>query len=124
MPQVLGREAAVEIGRFQQGMAGESAVNTRNIDLTPGLFLEVLIAANVVGIGMGVQDGFQLPALLIQNLTDFSTGILIPTAVNEPHLVFILQIEADFHRNIDVIGPCTYLDEFIRGQFTLPGVFL
>ena len=70
----------------------------------------------MVGVGMGVDDCGQLPALCIQNFLDFSAGILIVSAVDQPDIVITYAINADFGRGIDVIGIFCDLHQFIHGQ--------
>ena len=52
----------------------------------------------------------------IQNFLDFSAGILIVSAVDQPDIVIAYAINADFGRGIDVIGIFCDLHQFIHGQ--------
>ena len=52
----------------------------------------------------------------IQNFLDFSAGILIVSAVDQPDIVITYAINADFGRGIDVIGIFCDLHQFIHGQ--------
>lgn len=52
---------------------------------TAGLLLQVFIAADVVCIGMGVDDGVQAPSFPVHNLTYFPSGVLVAAAVNQTY---------------------------------------
>ena len=52
----------------------------------------------------------------IQNFLDFSAGILVVSAVDQPDIVIAYTINADFGRGIDVIGIFCDLHQFIHGQ--------
>ena len=116
VPQRLGRAAAVQQGGLQHRAAGDVLLHAGGVDGAAGLLLQVLVAADVVGVGMGVDDCGQLPALCIQNFLDFSAGILIVSAVDQPDIVITYAINADFGRSIDVIGIFCDLHQFIHGQ--------
>ena len=68
MTQVFKRIAAVEKGRFQYGMSGKRSFHAAGINPASGLLHQIFIAADVVRIGMGVDDGVETPALPFQNL--------------------------------------------------------
>ena len=65
MPQVLEGITSVQESGFQLGMACECRLHAFGVNLTAGLLLQVFIAADVVCIGMGVDDGVQDPSLSI-----------------------------------------------------------
>ena len=64
MPQVLEGITSVQESGFQLGKACECRLHAFGVNLTAGLLLQVFIAADVVCIGMGVDDGVQAPASL------------------------------------------------------------
>jgi len=80
VPQLLARIATVQKGRLQDRVTGKGAVDPRRIDFTPGLALQILIAADVVSIGVGVVDSGEPPAVGIQNLLFTAVG----SAENRP----------------------------------------
>ena len=63
--QVFKRVAAIEKRRLEDGMTGEIPLNAWSIDLATRLGLEVTVATDVVGIGVSVVDGGELPATLV-----------------------------------------------------------
>ena len=63
MAQVFKRIAAVEKGRFQYGMSGKRSFHAAGINPASGLLHQIFIAADVVRIGMGVDDGVERPFL-------------------------------------------------------------
>ena len=60
MLQILAGVSAVEEGRLQNWISGKCALDAGGIDAAAGLILEVTVAANVIGVGVGVVDGGQL----------------------------------------------------------------
>ena len=77
MAQVLGGTAAVEESGLQHRVPGEAALDPRGVDLTAGLPLQVLVAADVVGVGVGVVDGGEVPAVGVQQLAHLAPGVLV-----------------------------------------------
>src|SRR5699024_11119618 len=81
MPQVLWRIAAIEKRRLENGGSRKGTLNPGGIDLAAGLLLQIRISADVVGVGVGVVDGSQAPAMSVENLAHLAPGILIVAAV-------------------------------------------
>ena len=116
IPQLLEGIAAVKEGWLKHRVLHNRQFHGCGIDGAVKPILQQSIAAVMVGVGMGVDDCGQLPALCIQNFLDFSAGILIVSAVDQPDIVITYAINADFGRSIDVIGIFCDLHQFIHGQ--------
>ena len=65
--------------------------------------LQILVAADVVGVGVGIEYPLQLSALLIQYFAQFATGIFVITAVNKPGVDPVRAPDTDFGRAFDII---------------------
>ena len=115
MTQVLKRIAAVEKGRFQYGMSGERSFHAAGINPTSGLLHQIFVAADVVRIGMGVDDGVKRPLLPFQNLAHLASGILIIAAVNQTDFLIINEIHTYFDRTVNIETSGTGLNQFIHG---------
>ena len=64
-------------------MIREGTFQTRRIDLAACLFLKKAVAADVVGMGMSIVYGGQVPIVGCQNLQDLLCGILVvPLSIN------------------------------------------
>ena len=85
-------------------MTGKDAVNSRSVDFAPGLSLQILIAANMVSIGVGVVDGREPPAAGVEKLPDFSSGILVVATVNQANILLVQLHQPNFGRTLDVIS--------------------
>ncbi len=73
--QLTAGTAAVQKGRFQYGMSGKITFDARSIDAAPGLRLQVPVATDMVGVGVGVIDGGQLPPLDADHLIELVNAI-------------------------------------------------
>ena len=83
-------------------MPGEITVNARSKDPAVCLVLQIPVPADMVCIGMRVVNCFQLPAVCIQNLPDFTPGILIISAVNQADIGIIQPDKPDFCRAFNI----------------------
>ena len=110
----LGWEATVQVGGLQDRVTGEGAVHAGGVDGAAGLALKVLIAADVVGVGMGVIDGTQFPAVAVQHLTHPSSGVLVVAAVNQAHFSLTQLHQTDLGRALDVVAVWGHWDQFIH----------
>ena len=61
-------------------MSCEIALYPRRINLTSRLSLQIPVAADVVGVGMGVKYSGECPAVSVQNLSDFSSCVFVVAA--------------------------------------------
>ena len=95
-------------------MTGKGTIHTRGVNLAAGLLPKVLVAANVVCVRMGVENGPQRPSLLFQQLAEFPTGVFVVSAVDEVDLVFLCQIDSDFDGSVNIVTARSYLDKFIH----------
>ena len=64
-------------------------VDLRDIDAASGLPLKIFVSANVIGVRMRIVNGSQTPAMGFQNLTHFTPGVLIVSAVYQTHVGII-----------------------------------
>ena len=110
MPQLLTRIPAVQKGRLQDRVSGKGAVDSRRVDFTPGLALQIPVAADVVSVGVGVVDGGEPPAVGVQKLTDFAARVFIVTAVDQADVLHIQSHQSDLRRTLDVIASFRNLD--------------
>ena len=95
-------------------MAGKSAVNPRSVYFAPSLTLQILVAADVVGIGMGVIDRGEPPAVGFQDLSDFTPRVLVVAAVDQANVLLVQLHQPDLGWTLDVIAPLCNLDQFIH----------
>ena len=83
-------------------MPGEITLDSRCESLTAGLLLKVRISADMVGIGVGIVDGRQMPAVGIQNLPDLPSRVLVAAAVDEADIISLQPHQADLGRAPDI----------------------
>ena len=118
MPQVLWRIAAIEKRRLENGGSRKGTLNPGGIDLAAGLFLQISVAADVVGIGVGMVDGSQVPAVGVENLAHLAPGILIVAAVYEANLAVPQLHQADFGGTFNIIAPAGHMLQFKHPHFS------
>ena len=124
MPQCLGWEATVQVGGLQQWMSGQGTLYARGVNMASGLFLQVLISPNVIGVGMCIENHLQLPPVLLQELPNFSPGVFVISAVNQADLIVLQKGEANFNRCVDIVAPRPNLNQFIHnGGILSRGIF-
>ena len=114
MPQVLGRISAVEKRRLQHRVPGKRAVDSRRVDPTARLSLQIPVPADVVGVGVGVVDRRQLPAVGVQHLPYPPPRVLVVAAVDQADVFLIQPEEADVGGALDVIRPLGKLYQFVH----------
>ena len=114
MPQILTRIAAVKEGRLQYRVLRKSCLYAAGINFASRLPLQVFIPADMVCIGMGIQYGSQMPAVLIQYLPDFPSCILIIPTVNQIDILPVRNIDAYLRRAVYVITFLADLYQFIH----------
>ena len=83
-------------------MAGKGALDPRGVDTASRLSLQISVAANMVGVGVGVVDGGQLPAVGVQMLADLAARVLIAAAVDETDLRALQPHQSDLRRALDI----------------------
>jgi len=112
--QLLRRIAAVEKRGLKQRVAREIALDAGGVDLAAGLVLQVLVAADVVGVGVRVVDGGQVPAVGVEDLAHLAPGLLVVAAVDQADVFLIQPEEADVGGALDVIRPLGKLYQFVH----------
>jgi hypothetical protein len=126
VPEIAGRETAVKERRFKNRMARKVAFYPRSVNTAPCLSLQVFVAAYMVGVRMSIKNRFQMPAVLIKNLPDFSAGVFIAAAVYKICVGVIFYIYTDFCRAFNVITVLSNLYKFVHVNFSVqvcPGLF-
>ena len=114
MAQISGRKAAVKEGRLEDRPAGKGAVDPGGIDPASGLPLEILIAADMVRVGMRVVNRGQMPFVGIEDLPQLSPRVLVVAAVDQADIAVIQADQADLRRTLDIIIPLGNLNQFIH----------
>ena len=109
MPQFLTGIASVKKGWLQNRVFCESGLNAAGINFTSRLPLQIMVAPDMVRIGMSIQYGCQMPAVLIQNMPDLPPCILVIPAVNQIDIILIPNIDSYLCRTVYVIAPFTDL---------------
>ena len=105
-------------------MSGQGTLYARGVNMASGLFLQVLISPNVIGVGMCIENHLQLPPVLLQELPNFSPGIFVISAVNQADLIVLQKGEANFNRCVDIVAPRPNLNQFIHnGGILSRGIF-
>lgn len=95
-------------------MLRKVALHSGGENPAPGLPLEILIPPDVVGIGVGVVDRGETPAVGIQNLPHPAPGVLVAPAVNQADTVPLQANQADFGRTLDITASFCDLDQFVH----------
>ena len=95
-------------------MLRKVALHSGGENPAPCLLLEILISPDVVGIGVGVVDRGETPAVGIQNLPHLAPGILVAPAVNQADTVPLQANQADFGRTLDITASFCDLDQFVH----------
>ena len=114
VPQLPWGISAVEEGRLQQRVPREVAVDPRGIDSASGLSLQVSVSADMVGVGVGVVDGGELPSVFVQNLPHLASGFLVISAVDEADFRVAELYKPDLGRTLDVVAMLRHLYQFIH----------
>ena len=97
-------------------MLGECSLNARRIEGAAGLLGEISVAADVVGVGVGVVNSVKRPALAVEMLAHLASSFLVVAAVDEHDMAVAGLNDADLCRTLDVIGVRRDRDEFVHGE--------
>ena len=116
MPQFLAGIAAEQEGRFENRVTREGTFDAWRVDAAAGLLLQVMVAADVVGVGMGVVNGVQAPALGVENLAHLAAGFFVAAAVDEADVPLAEINEAHLGRALDGVGVRRHLNQFVHGS--------
>ena len=114
--QRLHRIAAVEQRRFEDRVLSKCGLDAWRVEGAVGLFGEISVAADVVGVGVGVVNSVKRPALAVEMLAHFAASFLVVAAVDEHDMAVAGLNDADLCRTLDVIGVRRDLDEFVHGE--------
>lgn len=104
----------VQKGRLQNWVAGEITLYTRSKDAAAGLPLQVRISADMVGVGVGIVDNRQAPAVGIQDLLDFPSRILVIATVDETDIIALQAHQTDLGRALYVVIAVRDLHQFVH----------
>ena len=77
--------------------------------------LEILVAANVIRVGVGVVNRSKPSSMCVKDLPDLSSGVLVITAVDQAYVPVVQSDEPDLCRALNVIVPFGNLYQFIHG---------
>ena len=124
MAQLLGRAAAVQHGRLQHRVAGNGALRAGGIEPAPRLALEIPVPADMVGVGVGIVDGGQVPAVFLHKLPGLAAGILVAAAVDEAHVRVVQPHKTNLGGTLHIIAAAGYLNKLVHHKTLLPYVFL
>ena len=103
MSQIFAGIAAVQKGRLQDGIACKSALDSRGEDTAACLGLQIFVSADVIRVGMGIVNGLQLPAPLVQKLPHPPARVLVVPAVDQADLCVVQPDQPDLRRALDII---------------------
>ena len=73
----------------------------------------------MVGVGVGIVNGAQTPALLLKAAQRLFTGLLVVAAVNQDRLVRGGAVNAHFGGAVDIKGVVAHLVQLIHRKFLL-----
>ena len=73
------------------------------VNLAVCLSLQVFVAADMVGVGVGVVDGDQMPAIGVQMLAHLAARVLVAAAINEADVVVSETNQANFCRTFNIV---------------------
>lgn len=114
VPKFLAGETAIQKGGLQHWVTGKGSLDARRIYLAPGLGLQVFVAADVVGVGMGIVYGGQPPAIGRKNLAHLFPSVLIVAAIDEADLFRAQPHQPDFGWTLDVVTVASHLYQFVH----------
>ena len=86
MAQRPRRKTAVQESRFQDGAFGEMPLDSLGKDFTAGFLLDKMVSADVVRVGVGVDDARKLPSALFQDPQELASRVLVISAVDQADL--------------------------------------
>ena len=114
VPERLRRISAVEEARLENGRARELRLYAGRENFAARLPLQILAAADVVGVRVRDEDSLQLPALLVKRLAHPAPRVLIRAGVDDIDAVARV-VHAYLRGTGDVIGLLAYLYELVHG---------
>jgi hypothetical protein len=85
-------------------MHGKVPLDPLREDVATRLRLQILVAADVVRVGVRVVDRAQAPAVRVQNLANLAPGVLVVSAVDEADVVSGELDKPDLRGALDVIA--------------------
>ena len=103
MPEIFARISAIQKSRLQDRMIGKITFDPGRIDPASRLPLQILVASDMVRIGMRIVDRTQFPSVRVQDLAHLSSRILVASAVNEAYLRIIQFYQSDLRRTLNII---------------------
>ena len=101
-------------------MTCHGALRPGRVHAAARLALEVPIPADVIGVRVGVADGRQMPAVLVQDLPDLAARVLVAAAVNETHVRIVQPHQPRLGGTLHVIAAAGHLYQFVHGRTLLP----
>ena len=85
--QLSRRKTAVQEGRFQDGAFCEIPFDSLGKNFTAGFLLDKMISADVVRVGVGVDNPRKTPSALFQDPQKLASRVLVVSAVDQVDLV-------------------------------------
>ena len=85
--QLSRRKTAVQEGRFQDGAFGEMSFDSLGKNFTAGFLLDKMVSADVVRVGVGVDNPRKTPSALFQDPQELASRVLVVSAVDQVDLV-------------------------------------
>ena len=95
-------------------MLGEIPLYAEGVHPAAGLLLQILVSPDMVGVGVGVVYGLQLPAVGVQDLPGLFPGVLVAAAVYQHGAVRPGAHQPYLGRALNVIGALRYLYQFVH----------
>ena len=117
--QILAGIAAIQERRLQNRAARKRRFDAVGKNTAAGLLLKIAVSADVISVGVRIDDAAQLPAALVEQLAHAPAGLLIVTAVDQPNVGIRLLPKANFRRAVDIPRPRPDLTELIHGAIPL-----
>ena len=119
--QVLAGVPAVQEGGLQNRVQGKGLLDAGGKDAASGLLLQILVAPDVVRVGVGVVDGGQPPPVGVQKLPDLPARVLVVSAVNETDVRAPQPHKADFGGALNVKAVFCDGDQFVHSIRSFSG---
>ena len=95
-------------------MPGNVALDALRVNFTLGLALQIAVAADVVGIGMGVVDGGQMPAVGVQQLPHLAACVLVVAAVNQADVCIVQLHKTHLGGALDIVAIADNVIQFVH----------
>ena len=97
--------------------------DTRCIDPAARLGLQIMIAADMIGVGMGIIDRPQVPVMVFEQFTDFTPCVFIVAAVDQTDFRIVYPDQPDLRRAVDIIAFFRRLHQFVQDTDLHSGAF-